>query len=240
MGISQTKEFIKKLEPIFKELLPDTGITFFIAPDLVSLGVVAPEILNHASNGRVVLAAQDCFWQDSGAYTGTISPKNLAELGVKIVEVGHAEQRRIFGETDEIVAKKIEALVSHGMTPLICIGEQRMGTEDEAIAECTAQLTIALSKTTLDVPIIIAYEPVWAIGKSQPAGADYVKKVVDGIRSTNLITSRLAKVQILYGGSAGPGLFDQLKPSVDGLFLGRFGHNPVNVVAVVSEMANRS
>lgn len=237
MGITQTKSLLEDLEPVFEQL-QKSPIEFFIAPDIVSLGIVTPQILSQQQkNKNILLAAQDCFWEDSGAYTGTISPKNLAELGVKIVEVGHAEQRRIFGETDETVSKKVRAVISNNMIPLICIGENSKCSAESAIAECSAQLSVALSGLSNKSPFIVAYEPIWAIGKERPAEADYVKAVVQGLRHTEPLKSHLGNhVRVIYGGSAGPGLFQQLQPELDGLFLGRFGHAPKNIAAVIKEM----
>jgi triosephosphate isomerase len=158
----------------------------------------------------------------------------LATIGVKIVEVGHAEQRRIFGETDEIVAKKTAAIVRNMMIPLICVGEPVSTSPELAALFCIDQIKKAVSGIKSSDEIVVAYEPIWAIGKEKPAEAAYVVEVVKGIKA--YLDSRSGASRIIYGGSAGPGLLSKLYPTVDGLFLGRFGHAVSNVTAVVSEV----
>jgi triosephosphate isomerase len=226
---SQTKEYISKLDKVF-EVARVHDINFFIIPDIVSLGVVPKSSLPT----HVILGAQDCFWEDNGAYTGTISPKNLSELGVQLVELGHAEQRRIFGETDERVAAKAIAAVRNGLTPLLCIGELTADSRT-AISTCIQQIRSITQNIPDDIELVVAYEPVWAIGQANPAKPKYVIEVTNGIRAE--LSKRKGRTRILYGGSAGPGLFKSLYPSVDGLFLGRFGHNTESVVRVIEEMA---
>lgn len=228
MTPSQTKEYVSKLNKVF-DAAKAYGIDFFIIPDIVSLAVVPKSSLPD----HVILGAQDCFWEDSGAYTGTISPKNLSELGVQFVELGHAEQRRIFDESDERVAAKAVAAVRNGLTPLVCIGE--LTTDPQlAISTCIQQIQAVTKQIPDDSDLVIAYEPVWAIGKASPADPNYVVQVANGIRTE--LNKRLGRSQILYGGSAGPGLFKSLFPSVDGLFLGRFGHKTESVLQVLEEM----
>jgi len=159
-----------------------------------------------------------------------VSPKVLKSIGCSLVELGHAERRRLFGESNEEVAKKAQAVVRNGMTPQVCIGEKPKGTVEEAVEECRPQIESVLATT--DQEIIFAYEPVWAIGQSELASAEYVVGVTKALRM--LCGER--SLRILYGGSAGPGTFQRMREGVDGLFLGRFGHDPRNVGLVVSEV----
>ncbi|ANB14706.1 triose-phosphate isomerase TPI1 [Sugiyamaella lignohabitans] len=235
MSIKDTVSFFEELKSIVATS-KDAGVEFFVAPDMVSLGKIGAYI---QENGRrddyPQLAAQDCFWEDRGAYTGSVSPKSLKELGVQIVEVGHAERRAIFGETDEIVAKKAEAAFRNGLVPLLCVGEKVHDTVENAIDACVTQLRAVTNVISPDCPLLVAYEPVWAIGKEKPADSEYVRGVATGIKKE--LAGRVGKSRVLYGGSAGPGgLFQSLYPCVDGLFLGRFGHKPANVKAVLSEV----
>lgn len=191
-----------------------------------------------------LLGAQDCFWETDGAYTGEVSPSGLRAVGASIVELGHAERRSLFGESDEMVAKKAKAATSQGLIPLVCIGEVTPPSSlpdpenaiKSAVAECSAQIFPVLAAIPPSAPVIFAYEPVWAIGKPAPAGVDHVAAVVGGIR--NVIGDRLGDVRVLYGGSAGPGLWDQggLGKAVDGMFLGRFAHEIEGVRKVVREV----
>ncbi len=166
------------------------------------------------------------FWEDAGPYTGAVTADLLAELGVSLVEVGHAERRRIFAETDEVIAAKCAAAARHHITPLLCVGEQRQGSPAEAIAAASAQLAAANAPTAL-----VAWEPVWAIGAERPADAGYIREVCNGLRGS------LDGRRLIYGGSAGPGLLAELGDAVDGLFLGRFGHDPAALAAVIDEAA---
>jgi triosephosphate isomerase len=203
-------------------------VDIFIIPDFLSLSAASTTLRLEAPTIR--LGAQDCFWEDSGAYTGEVSPALLKTIGCSLVELGHAERRRLFGETDEQVAKKAQAAVRNGLTPLVCIGEKTKGTIGEAVEECRPQIQSVLDVT--DEEIIFAYEPVWAIGQPQPASAEYVVDVTKRLRE--ICGTR--QVRILYGGSAGPGTFQAMKEGVDGLFLGRFGHDPERFRQVISEV----
>jgi triosephosphate isomerase len=177
----------------------------------------------------VRLGAQDLFWADEGAFTGEVSGAQLRELGCDYVEIGHAERRRIFGEDDEIVAAKTAAAFRNELTPLLCVGEQRESSIDAAVQECVAQLESALSAG--DGPVVVAYEPVWAIGAAEPAPAQYISAVCRALRAY-----LCGRGQVIYGGSAKPGLLTQLGGGVDGVFLGRFAHDPAAVATILDEV----
>lgn len=189
-----------------------------------------------------LLGAQDCFWESLGAYTGEVSPLALRQLGASIVELGHAERRSIFGETNEQTGKKAAAASAQGMIPLVCIGEVRepghVASEAVGLAvrDCEVQIRAVLTAIPPEAPVIFAYEPVWAIGKPEPAGVEHVAAVVEGIRQ--VIGKRAGDFRVLYGGSAGPGLWGKggLGKAVDGMFLGRFAHEIDGVRKVVQEV----
>ncbi|KAJ6169194.1 hypothetical protein N7497_002037 [Penicillium chrysogenum] len=158
-----------------------------------------------------LLGAQDCFWEPQGAYTGEVSPASIRALGCSIVEPGHAERRAIFNETDDQTARKAAAACAQHMVPLVCVGEvtspgpiasQAVG---QAVTECAVLVRAVLAAIPDDAPVIFAYEPVWAIGQPKPAGVDHVAAVVQGIRA--VIGARAGTARVLYGGSAGPGLW---------------------------------
>jgi triosephosphate isomerase len=188
------------------------------------------------------LGAQDCMWEEYGAYTGEVSPAAIKSLGCSIVELGHAERRAIFGETDEQTARKAAAASAQGMVPLVCVGEVTapgaVASEavGQAVSECAVLVQAVLNAIPAEAPVIFAYEPVWAIGKPKPAGIDHVGAVVEGIRG--VIGSRPGTARVLYGGSAGPGLWGAggLGKVVDGMFLGRFAHEIEGVRKVVREV----
>ncbi|KAG6095335.1 hypothetical protein E4U30_002558 [Claviceps sp. LM220 group G6] len=218
-------------------------IDIFLMPDFVALGQMAEEV--QSSGLEIWLGAQNCHWEDQGAYTGEVSPRVLRELGVRIVEVGHAERRRLFGENEDVVARKAAAVSRNGLVPLICVGERTRSDGDgdgggdvgAAVEECRSQVESALREVRSDTEVAIAYEPVWAIGAAHPASASHVVRVVEGIRQLECVREREGITRIVYGGSAGPGLWERLKGGVDGLFLGRFGHDPESFVRAVREVA---
>lgn len=184
----------------------------------------------------VVVGAQDVASADSGAFTGEVSAAELAEVGVRLAEVGHAERRRLFGETESVVAAKVAAALRNGVTPVLCLGEvERVGSTDAA-TEVVRQLHAALA----DAPagrVIVAYEPVWAIGAPEPAPSSHIVEVARALRAAvDALVDREGS-SVIYGGSAGPGLLASLDGAVDGLFLGRFAHDPTALAAVLDEAA---
>ncbi|KAH6895925.1 Triosephosphate isomerase [Thelonectria olida] len=234
---SRTSQYVDQL----LQLLPSSessqldDIDVFIIPDHVTL----VSTIDKVKGAKIWCGAQDTFHEDTGAYTGEVSPAVLAEVGCKLVEVGHAERRRLFGETDEITAKKAAATARNGMVPLVCIGEKtRSETSISAVDECRGQVESVLSAVPDEADVILAYEPVWAIGAAQPAAVDYVVAVTVAIRQLDCIQRRKGSTRILYGGSAGPGLFEKLKDGVDGLFLGRFAHDPAQFYKTIQEVAS--
>lgn len=177
---------------------------------------------------EVALGAQDCHFEEEGAYTGEIAPRMLAELAVRYVIVGHSERRQYFGETDETVKKKAAAVRAHGMVPIVCVGE----TLDEREAGTTTEIIqrqIRGGLDGLDVDggdgLVVAYEPVWAIGTGRtatPEGANDVARHIRAILSTKFGQETSQRVRILYGGSVKPenvGPF-MAEPEIDGALVG--------------------
>ena len=252
----QEAKFLFALIPDFLTIIPCANILNSHTGHL-STGKIDPAPLA-GGHWPIHLGAQDCFWSpDYGAYTGEIVPKALKEVGVSIVEVGHAERRKLFGETDRIASMKAKAISEAGMIPLVCIGEVKQPAEigsggpmsmavGKAMTEIAPQIKSCLGAVPLDGPIIFAYEPVWAIGAERPASVDYVGPVVQSIRDTvkSHNRNRSGEVRVVYGGSAGPGLWsgktnngNGLGQWVDGMFLGRFAHKIDGVKMVVDEVA---
>jgi triosephosphate isomerase len=225
LGPERTRSWVRAIGDIAREHhgVRDGRVSVFVAPTTAALESTVDEL----RGSGVVVAAQDVSRFASGAYTGEVGAPFLAELGVGMVEVGHAERRRLFGETEDVVAEKCLRVQESGMLPLLCVGEGERTSPDAAAAICADQARAAGSG-----PVMIAYEPVWAIGAAEPAPASYVRDVVAALRPALASTTR-----VLYGGSAGPGLLGSLRPEVDGLFLGRFAHDPDNVRTVLDEAA---
>lgn len=225
---------LQSVPPVLPTLNVPTDV--FIIPDFLHIIPYVQQIA--AAKAPIWVGAQDAHHEDDGAFTGEISPKSIAQAGGKLIEMGHAERRRLFGETDEWVVLKAKGAARNGLIPLICIGEQsKEGGIQNAVEECWKQVSAVFEgqgRIDEDKEVVLAYEPVWAIGKSQPASADHVVQVTKAIRAK--VPQRSGSVRILYGGSAGPGLFDKLKEGVDGLFLGRFAHDPKAFLETIIEV----
>jgi len=195
-----------------------------LAPPMTALAAVKKAL----QKSTVKIAAQNSHWQDSGAFTGEISPPMLAEIGCEFVILGHSERRHIFHESDEMIGQKVVAVIKHGMRPIVCVGEtieERRAEQTSAVI--TRQLDSALKAVAKDdiEKIEIAYEPVWAIGTGQNATAEQIRDTHAQIR--NFINDRFDSVQgwpirILYGGSVKPENADMLAQidEVNGLLVG--------------------
>ena len=173
----------------------------------------------------VKVGAQNMHWDDAGAWTGEISAPMLVDCGLDLVELGHSERREHFGETDETVGLKVQAALRHGLTPLICIGEtlaEREAGRADAVLAAQVRAALASAKGSA-ATILLAYEPVWAIGANGiPATADYADARQAAI--LDVAQDMLGRrVPCLYGGSVNPGNCAELItcPHVDGLFIGR-------------------
>ena len=195
-----------------------------LAPPFTALTIVAQEI----SGSAVRLAAQDMFWEKQGAYTGAISPLMLKDAGCQLVIIGHSERRQYFGETDDTVNKKIKAALENGLAPIVCIGETLAQREaQETMTVITSQLTKGLKGLAPEElsRLIIAYEPVWAIGTGRTATPDQAQEVHSVIRG-QLVAQAGAQVaqglRILYGGSVTPDNIRELAqaPDIDGALVG--------------------
>lgn len=209
-------------------------VDLFIVPGFTSLSA-SVELL---APTRARVGAQDLFWEDNGAFTGEVSGTELTEIGCELVEIGHAERRRILGETDAVIAAKTNAAYRNGLTPLLCIGELTQQEPGAAAVECVRQLDSALADSrsaSLVGPILLAYEPQWAIGAAEPADPGYIIEVVGRLCAALGADVELAGSRVIYGGSAGLGLLSQLGHGVDGLFLGRFAHDPSALESILDE-----
>lgn len=177
---------------------------------------------------RVVLGAQNCHWKDAGAYTGEISPPMLAKLKVRYVLCGHSERRTLLGETDEVVNRKVNAVLAHGMTPILCVGEsdeQRSAGEADIVV--TGQVRAGLQGVDGDqaAGVVIAYEPIWAIGTGKTATSRDADDMCGVVRTVvgELYDQRVAEqVRVQYGGSVKPGNIAELmrQPEIDGALVG--------------------
>ncbi len=174
------------------------------------------------------LGAQHCHFEEKGAYTGEVSPVFLAKLGVQYVIAGHSERREIFGETDEMVNKKVAAIQQHGMTPIFCCGETLMERESgETESKVLGQIRAGVAGRTPEqiASLVIAYEPIWAIGTGRTATSDDAQQVCAAIRGCVAeIAGKAAaeSVRIQYGGSVKGANIAELiaQPDIDGALVG--------------------
>ena len=217
----------------------DPRLQRFVIPPFTAVRQVKEAL----ANTSVKVGAQNMHWADDGAWTGEVSPVMLKDCNLDIVELGHSERREHFGETDETVGLKTEAAVRHGLVPLICIGEtlkEREAGQAQEVLE--AQVRCALSKLDgrkKDETILLAYEPVWAIGVNGiPATSDYADaRQAEIIAVAQRVLGR--KVPCLYGGSVNAGNCEELIscPHVDGLFIGRSAWNLKGYLDILARCA---
>lgn len=204
-----------------------------VLPDFLTI----PAACETLSGSGALVGAQDLAPAERGAFTGEVSGVDLAALGCTAVEIGHAERRTIFAEDDAMVAAKTAAAVAAGLVPLLCVGEQTRATPRAAAETCVQQVGDALARAGSG-EVWVAYEPYWAIGAAEPAPATYVREVCTLVREGLAGLDR--ETTLIYGGSAGPGLLSELGDAVDGLFLGRFAHDPDALAQVLAEAVTRT
>lgn len=205
-------------------------VRLFLLPSLPALD----RVIEAVADSPIAVGAQDLFWADRGAYTGAVSGADLARLGCRYVEVGHAERRHVFGEDDAVIRRKFAAAVRNGLTPVLCVGEETRLDADAAAQTCIQQIESAIADTGELGDLVVAYEPEWAIGQAEPASPDHVIEVVARLR-VHLAQRGLENAGVIYGGSAKPGLLSTLGTGVDGVFLGRFAHDPQAFASIVDE-----
>jgi triosephosphate isomerase len=210
-----------------------------VHPPFTSLRSVQTVIEDRAI--PVALGAQHCHHDDQGAFTGEVAPPMLARLGVSFVIVGHSERRQFFAQTDEVVAATTRAVLRHGMTPIVCVGETEEEREKgETERRLTSQTTAALEGLPADqvAGIVVAYEPIWAIGTGRTATAEdaqgacaHIRGVVGEVNGADAARA----VRIQYGGSVRPDNAAELigLPDVDGALVGGASLEAATFVAIV-------
>lgn len=209
---------IKELSPMIKEAKCDVA--------LCVPAILIPAMTKAARGSRIKIGAENMHWEEKGAFTGEISAEMLKEYGVKYVIIGHSERRQYFGETDETVNKRTLAVLKNGMTPIVCVGEtleEREGDKTNEVLD--RQLTVGLAGVEDLTKLVIAYEPVWAIGTGKTATDEQAQETIAYIRKrlSKLFGRKAAnRVRIQYGGSMNAknckGLMAQ--PDIDGGLIG--------------------
>jgi len=213
--------FVKELRNAFKDI---NDLEIVVAPAFTALHAVAEAV----RNANIGVAAQDLHWEKEGAFTGEVSASMVKEAGAAYVIVGHSERRRLFGETDAIVNRKVTAAIAGGLTPIVCIGE----TLEERERVQTFDVLDRQIKTGLDhvggeqvADIVIAYEPVWAIGTGRNATAAQAGEAHAHIRRRLrqwFGADAAERCHVIYGGSVKPDNVRELiaEPDVDGALVG--------------------
>jgi triosephosphate isomerase (TIM) len=219
--IAEATAMVNELKPL---VAGTAGVEIVVAPVFTALSRVAEAL----SGSNVRLAAQDCHWEEEGAFTGEVAPKLLSDAGCSHVIIGHSERRQYFGETDETVNKKAKTALAAGLTAIVCVGEtlaEREAGKAFAVIETQLKGGLAGFSAGMLVQTIIAYEPVWAIGTGKTASDTQAQEVHAFIRTllAKLFGQAAAEaIRILYGGSVKPdnvkGLMSQA--DIDGALVG--------------------
>ncbi|EGJ31899.1 triosephosphate isomerase [Moorena producens 3L] len=223
---AETAEFLKGFLPEVEQTPIEREVV--LCGPFTDLGVMS----EHVQNTRVQIGAQNIHWENAGAYTGEIAGGMLKEIGVRYVIVGHSERRQYFGETDETVNKRLHAAQRHGLIPILCVGEtkaQRDAGETEDI------ISKQLEKDLVNVDqqnLVIAYEPIWAIGTGDTCDASEANRIIGLIRSK----LKEANVPIQYGGSVKPKNIDEImaQSEIDGVLVGGASLEPASFARIVN------
>ncbi|MDQ3738076.1 MAG: triose-phosphate isomerase [Actinomycetota bacterium] len=226
----------------FRVLVPDDAyehVDVSVHPPFTDLRSV--QTLIDADTLKFSLGAQNCHWEDAGAFTGEVSTVFLAKLRVSYVICGHSERRELFGETDETVARKLAAVRRHGMTPIVCVGEtlderERQETESKVVGQVRAALAGRSAGEVAST--VIAYEPIWAIGTGRTATAGDAQDVCAAIRRTvadGFGADAADAVRIQYGGSVKSSNINELtaQPDIDGVLVGGASLDPEEFARIV-------
>ena len=217
---AQTKALIEEMKPLVKDA--DCGVLLCVPYTDLAAAIEATK------GSNIKIGAENCHWANSGAFTGEISAQMLTEMGVEYVIIGHSERRQYFGETDVTVNQRVRAALDAGLTVILCVGETLEQREQGITSELVAMQTkIALGGVSAQEmeKVIIAYEPVWAIGTGKTATAEQANEVNHTIRETigTLYGESVAeKTVVQYGGSMNAGNAEELlaQPDVDGGLIG--------------------
>ena len=231
---SEAIDFIAQLKPLIADI---SDIDIVIAPPFTALQAVSREI----EGSNITLGAQNVFWEASGAFTGEVSPTMVRDVGCRYVIIGHSERRQYFGETNETVNRKVVALLPLYLQPILCIGEtleeRQAGKTLDILAD---QLSGALTSLEAEQAsrLVLAYEPVWAIGTGLTATPEQAQEAHAFIRESlaKRFNNEVANnIRILYGGSVKPENVDELmaQPDIDGALVGGASLNAASFIGII-------
>lgn len=219
-------------------LLPQIAATqhdVVICPGFLALS----EVIERSRGSAVRVAAQNMHEAEAGAFTGEVSAPMLVEVGVDAVVLGHSERRQLFGETDEALARKVPAALAAGLEPILCVGETeeaRDADQTEGVLARQLQADLAEVESARLAEVVVAYEPIWAIGTGRTATPDQAQETIAFIRDVLLQRgAEVDRVRILYGGSVKPANAAELfaQPDIDGALVGGASLDPEDFAAIV-------
>ena len=232
---AETRAFFAAFAPL---VASSAHCEIVIAPPFTAIHAA----VEAAAGSAISIAAQDAYWQTEGAFTGEVSMKMLADAGCRGVIIGHSERRQYFGETDETVNRKVKSALEQGLTPIVCVGEtleQRDGQQTYSVLERQFESGLAALTSAEFSRILLAYEPVWAIGTGRTATPELAAdahRFLRGVASARFTPDRASALRILYGGSVKPdnirGLMAQVE--IDGALVGGASLDPQSFSAIVN------
>jgi triosephosphate isomerase len=229
----QAVETIRSLAELVKSA---QGVEVVICPPFTALSAA----VEAAKGSRVAIGAQDCYWEKEGAFTGEVAVPMIADLGCSHCIVGHSERRQFFGETDVTVDKKVEAVLAHGLTCIACVGESLQEREaGQTMAVLERQVRAGLTRHLASPRLVIAYEPVWAIGTGKtatPAQAQEAHAFIREVVGKAANPAAAQAIRILYGGSVKPDNIGALmvQPDLDGGLVGGASLDAASFAKIVS------
>jgi triosephosphate isomerase len=223
---AESLEFVQAFKPEIDNA--DESREIVLCAPFTSLTIMSKNL----HGGRIKLGAQNIHWEDKGAYTGEIAGDMLAEIGVDYVIVGHSERRQYFGETDETVNLRLKAAQRYNLIPILCVGETKQqrdaGETEDVIINQLKQDLVDVDQSNL----VIAYEPIWAIGTGDTCEANEANRVIGIIRQQ--LNNK--NVTIQYGGSVKPDNIDEImaQPEIDGALVGGASLDPIGFARIVN------
>ncbi|MGI8632965.1 MAG: triose-phosphate isomerase [Solirubrobacterales bacterium] len=232
--VAETEEYLTTLLPVLEGI---DGVDIVLCVPYLAL-TRATEL---TSSARIRIAAQNMHHADEGAFTGEVSAPMLAEAGVGAVVLGHSERRQLFGETDEALSRKVPAAFVAGLTPILCVGEseaERDAGETQRVLRHQVQRALEHVEVADLDRLVVAYEPIWAIGSGQSASPEQAQEAISFVRA--LVGDRSAEaaeaVRVLYGGSVKPGNAGDLQaqPDIDGALVGGAALDPEQFAAIAA------
>jgi triosephosphate isomerase len=227
--------FVKELKSAVKDV---KGVEIVVAPTFTALHAVAEAL----RNSNIGVAAQDVYWEKEGAFTGEVSPAMVKEAGAEYVIIGHSERRRLFGETDVMVNRKVAAAIAADLTPIMCVGETLEEREaNDTLNVLDRQVKDGLDRLTAEqiADLVVAYEPVWAIGTGRTATAAQAGEAHAHIRKRLrqwFGAAAAERCHVIYGGSVKPDNIRELstEPDVDGALVGGASLDVRSFAAIVT------